>query len=186
MDYKQIIARKNSYKQKLLKSHPYLVDTSGIYFLTREEGGFKYAYVGQAKHILTRLAEHMMGYKQHIDNSLKKYKLWSEDNTTGWEIGWLSYPEEYLDDYERDWIKHYADMGYQLLNKTSGGQNEGKFSIAEQKSPKGYRDGVEYGERKTRKQVKEYFDKYLDYEIKGKSNKIKERKLKEFEEYIGR
>lgn len=186
MNYKQIIAKKNSYKEKLLKHCPVLVDTSGIYFLTREEGGFKYAYVGQAKHILTRLSEHMMGYKLHIDKSLKKYKLYSEDNTTGWEIGWLSYSAEYLDDYERDWIKRYADMGYQLLNKTSGGQDTGKYAIAEQKSPKGYRDGVEYGEKRTLKYIKEYFDKYLDYSIKGNSNKIKERKLKEFEEYIGR
>jgi hypothetical protein len=184
ISYKQIIAKKNSYKEKLLKANPYLVDTSGIYILTREEEGFKYAYVGQAKHILTRLAEHLMGYELHIDKSLKKHKLFSEENPTGWQIGWLSYSEQYLNDYERDWIKQYASMGYQMLNKTSGGQDEGKFAIAEQKSPKGYRDGVEYGCKKTRKEVKEYFDKYLDYEIKGKTNKIKERKLKEFEEFL--
>lgn len=35
-----------------------------------DENGFRYAYIGQAVHILTRLAQHLVGY-QHIDLSLK-------------------------------------------------------------------------------------------------------------------
>ena len=58
-------------KMKLLTVNPKLDDNSGIYFLTREdENEIKYAYVGQAKHILTRLVQHLVGY-QHIDLSLK-------------------------------------------------------------------------------------------------------------------
>ena len=49
-------------------------EDSGIYVFTRQENGFKYAYVGQAKHILTRLAQHLNGY-QHIDLSIKNTAL---------------------------------------------------------------------------------------------------------------
>lgn len=62
-------------KQRLLFINPKLNEQSGIYFLTREdEQGIKYAYIGQAKHILSRLAQHMTGY-QHIDLSLKNMVL---------------------------------------------------------------------------------------------------------------
>ena len=41
-------------RERLLKVNPKLNDRSGIYFLLREdENGFKYAYVGQALHILS-------------------------------------------------------------------------------------------------------------------------------------
>ena len=65
------IEKKN--KEKWLALNPALNEKSGIYLLTRRDAnGIKYAYVGQAKHILTRLAQHLVGY-QHIDLSLKKY-----------------------------------------------------------------------------------------------------------------
>ena len=73
MDYnkfKQAKAIEAKNKKRLLEVNPYLNEGSGIYFLTRtDENGFKYAYVGQAVHILTRLAQHMVGY-QHIDLSI--------------------------------------------------------------------------------------------------------------------
>ena len=78
-NYKQVYAVQRKYKEQLLKVNPDLNDESGIYFLTREEDGFKYAYIGQAKHILQRLCSHMTGY-QHIDLSLKKHGFYSEDN----------------------------------------------------------------------------------------------------------
>ena len=70
-----------------------------------------------------------------------------------------------------------------MLNIESGGAKE-KFDINERKSGKTYTQGVEYGEKKTIRQVKEFFDKYLDCVIKEPSNKVKERKLKEFEELL--
>ena len=184
MNIRQRFAKLNSYKNKLLKYNPHIPNISGIYILVRKEDGFKYAYIGQAKHILTRLAEHLMGY-QHIDNSLRNHGLYAEDNKGGWQIEWIPYPESELNEKEKMFIRKYAEAGYQLRNKTAGGQDKGKFAIAEQKSPKGYRDGVEYGEIKSQRKVKEYFDKYLDYSIKGKPNKVKERKFAEFGEYIG-
>lgn len=74
-------------RKRLLKINPELNNHGGIYFLTREdENGFKYAYIGQSKEsagILTRLCQHLAGYSQWIDLSLKKHKLYSEDNTCG-------------------------------------------------------------------------------------------------------
>ena len=74
-NFRQAKAIESKNKKRLLAINPKLNEQSGIYFLTRvDEDGFKYAYVGQAKHILTRLAQHLVGY-QHIDLSLKKLIL---------------------------------------------------------------------------------------------------------------
>ena len=68
-------------KKRLLAVNPKLNERSGIYFLLREdENNFKYAYIGQARSILQRLCSHMSGYKQHIDLSLRKHKLYDKDN----------------------------------------------------------------------------------------------------------
>ena len=116
-------------KKKLLEVNPKLDEKSGIYFLTRtDEDGFKYAYIGQAKHILTRLAQHLVGY-QHIDLSLKKHKLYAEDNHFGWKVNFLHFPESQLNEKEQHYIKEYALNGYQLRNKTSGSQGVGKSQI---------------------------------------------------------
>ena len=179
------MAKKIAYKDKLLTLYPFLTEKSGIYILTRYENDFKYAYVGQAKHLLTRLAEHLMGYEQWIDKSIKKHKLFSKQNPNGWNIAVFECSEEQLNELETFYIKEYANKGYQLRNKTSGSQGVGKFGIADNKEAKGYRDGVKFGEEKCLKKIKEYFDKYLEFSIKGKTNKIKERKFEELKEILG-
>ena len=56
MNYKQIKAIEQKNKKRLLEINSKLNDSSGIYVLVRtDENGIKYAYVGQAKHVLTRL-----------------------------------------------------------------------------------------------------------------------------------
>ena len=55
-NWRQVKAIESTNKKKFLKQNETLNDNSGIYFLTRiDENGIKYAYVGQAKRILTRL-----------------------------------------------------------------------------------------------------------------------------------
>ena len=148
----------------MLKQHnPALTNNSGIYFMTRFSNGFKFGYIGQAKHIMDRLVQHFFGYDQHIDKSLKKHKLASKDNPEGWNINCLEFPEDQLNEKEQLYIKMYANAGYQLRNKTSGSQDGAKFGIADNKSSKSYRDGVVYGYEKARKEVKELFDKYLTF-----------------------
>ena len=184
MNFKQIKAIEKSNKQRLLKVMPTLTEESGIYILTREENGFKYAYVGQAKHLLTRLAQHLSGY-QHIDLSLKKHGFKSEENPNGWDITTIICKEDELDEAEQDLIKHYANAGFQMRNKTAGGQGDGKFEIAETKPRKTYHDGLKQGYSKAQKEVKKLFEKNLDYTIKGKENKNKIKAYEKFKAFIG-
>ena len=163
------VEKKN--KNRLLHLNPKLDEKSGIYFLTREdENGFKYAYIGQAVHILTRLAQHMRGY-QHIDLSLKKHGLYSEENQHGWNIGFLHFGKEELDQQEQFYIKVYADHGYQLRNKTSGSQGQGKAQIDEYRPHKGYRDGLQQGRLNLARELSNIANKHLTIKLKpGKEN----------------
>ena len=99
----QIKQREQENKQKFLALNPKIPEISGIYILFREENGIKYAYVGQAKHLLTRLAQHLVGY-QHIDLSLKKHGLKSKDNPNGYDVSFERVPLHYLDERERYYL----------------------------------------------------------------------------------
>lgn len=188
MNYKQVIARQKSAEERIKKAlynNPNVKNESGIYVLYRtDENGIKYAYIGQAKKMITRLGQHLLGY-QHIDLSLKKHGFWDkEKNPYGYLIDMWYFPIEELDEREKAFIKSYAERGYQLRNKTAGGQDKGKVGIDENKPARGYYDGKKQGRVDTIKEVKVFFDKYLDVSIKGKPNKIKERKLEEFEDML--
>lgn len=180
MDNKERMEILEKSRNKILKTFDSIPNKAGIYILTRvDEDEFKYAYIGQSKHILNRLAEHMVGY-QAIDLSLKKHDWYSIDNIYGWKIEYLLCDEADLNNLEREYIKCYANLGYQLKNKTKGGQDTGKNGLDNQKPARGYYDGLDAGRKKMLKLVKEYFDKYLDVVIKGESTAVKERKLKSF------
>ena len=188
-NYKQIFTIIEKNKVKWLSVNPYLTDGPGIYILTRtDEHGIKYAYVGQAKHVLTRLADHLRKY-EHIDLSIKKYGLYSKENPYGYDVKQIAYPEGTdLDYWEKYCIKKIASQGYQLRNNTVGGQGKGKSGLGERKSGKGYYDGVKHGYAKAWKEVAEYFDKYLCYRIepvKGlkKDGTCKERYLNKLIEF---
>ena len=184
MNFKQIKAIEQKNKQRILKMCPNTPETSGIYILTREENGFKYAYIGQAKHLLSRLAQHLSGY-QHIDLSIKKHGLKSQDNPCGWDIQWVSTPEWTLNAFEQELIKDYANAGYQLRNKTSGSQGVGKRGLDDQKAPKGYYDGLKQGYLNARKEVSNLFAKHLNYSKKSdKPNKIQEKALDKFKTFL--
>ena len=178
------IEKKN--KEKWLALNPTLTDESGIYVLTREdEQGIKYAYVGQAKHILTRLAQHLVGY-QHIDLSLKKHGLGSKDNPHGWKVGSLQFPVSELDEMEQYYIKAYAECGYQLRNKTAGGQGKGKVQIDEYRPQKGYRDGLLQGKKNLARELKHIADKHLEIRLREdkKNNKVSIKAFEKFKSLI--
>jgi hypothetical protein len=169
-------------KKRLLAIDPYLDEGSGIYFLVRkDENGIKYAYIGQAKHLLTRLAQHLSGY-QHIDLSLKKHGLYSSENIYGWKIGFLHFQISELDFMEKKFIQMYSNNGYQLRNKTSGGQGEGKTQIDDYRPAKGYRDGIAQGRKNLAKELTNIIDKHLCISIKEekKNNKVS---IKAFEKF---
>lgn len=184
-------AIKETNKRRILKINPNVPNTSGIYFLTRTEtNGMKFAYVGQAVHLIERLAEHLTGY-QHIDLSIRKHGLYSDTNQCGYKIDFKEFPRDQLDEMERYYIKEYANNGYQLRNKTAGGQDIGKIGIDDNKPSKGYHDGLKAGYEKCRKEVAEFFEKYLEVSIKGSAynkngstNVLKQRKFNEFKEFL--
>ena len=179
---RQAKAIESKNRKRLLEVNPSLTDESGIYFLTRtDENGFRYAYIGQAVHILQRLAQHLVGY-QHIDLSLKKHGLYADDNPNGWKIGFLNFPISELDKQEQHYIKAYADYGYQLRNKTSGSQGEGKAKIDEYRPTKGYRDGIRQGKINLARELSSIAEKHLEIRLKPEKqgNKVSEKQYEKF------
>lgn len=184
MNYRQLYAIKKANKERILKVCPNCPETSGIYFLLREEDGFKYAYIGQSVNILQRLADHLQGY-QYIDLSIKKHGLWSEENQTGWVIHFLVFPKDQLDEKEQYYIKKYANAGYQMRNATLGGQGEGKKSLDNAKQPRTYTEGLHNGYKQAQKEIKHLFDLHLDYVPKKQPpNKLQERAMLKFKDFL--
>lgn len=176
-------------KKRLLKINPQLNDESGIYILTRkDENGFRFAYIGQAMHILSRLASHMAGYKQHIDLSLKKHKLYSEGNPYGWKVEHMNVPLDQLDEQEKYYIRFYAENGYQLRNISLGGQGESRSSgtIGDRKQPRTYSEGIQQGKKALAKELSSIAEKHLTIAVKPEKqgNKVSERQRDRFMELI--
>lgn len=171
----------------MLEINPELDDHSGIYFLTRtDEDGIRYAYIGQAKHIITRLAQHLVGY-QHIDLSLKKHGFKSDKTPYGWKIGFLHFPVAELDEKEQYYIKQYAQYGYQLRNKTSGSQGTGKKQIDEYRPQKGYHDGILQGKKILARELNNIISKHLVVSLKDekKNNKVSIKAFEKFNDLLG-
>lgn len=185
--FRQAKAIEAKNKKRWLDIDPELNDNGGIYILTRyDEDGFKYAYVGQAKHILTRLSQHLVGY-QHIDLSLKKHGLFDiKSNPYGWKVAAFNCLDEQLDELERRYIKIMADDGYQLRNKTSGSQGEGKTQIADYRPAKGYRDGLKQGRINMARELSHIIKKHLVVAIRDdkQGNKVSEKQFEKFKELL--
>lgn len=184
--YKDIMKEKRINESRIKKICPLASEKSGIYAFTREEDEIKYAYIGQAtKSLLGRMADHLSGFEQHIDRSLKKHKLYSENNPTGWKASIVYFcPAVDCDNMEQYFIKEYANKGYQLLNKTSGSQGTGKTGIAENRQGKGYREGVTAGYKKAQKEVAKLFENNLVFAVNGKNNKNKQKSYEKFEFFL--
>lgn len=178
MNYKQIYAIKKANEERILKACPNCPNTSGIYFLLREENGFKFGYIGQAKHLLSRLAQHLSGY-QHIDLSIKKHGLWSKENPTGYKVHFLEFAENMLDEMEQKYIKQYANAGYQMRNATSGSQGVGKKGLDNARATRTYYDGLEQGKKVMAREIKHIIDTHLEIRLK-KETKISVKALEKF------
>lgn len=186
LNYKKIYAIEKSNRERLLKVNPNLDDKSGIYFLTRtDEDGISYFYIGQAVKILQRMCSHLTGY-QHIDLSLKKRGFYSADNPYGWQINFIHYPKDELDQMEQYWILQYTKKGYQCrYNKTAGGQGEGKEKINEFKASKTYRDGLKQGYKNASREVSHLFELHLDYKTKSdKPSKNQQKAIDKFDKFL--
>ena len=184
MNYKQIYAIKRANEERILKVCPNCPNTSGIYFLLREENGFKFGYIGKAKHLLERLGAHLQGRQQHIDRSIKSHGLWSEENPTGYKVYFLEFPESMLNEKEQHYIKTYANAGYQLRNVESGGQL-GKTDIGERKPARGYYDGLAQGRKNAQRFIADLFAKHLDYRPKNQPpNAYQKKAMEKFKDFL--
>jgi hypothetical protein len=181
---KAVFAKQKQYEDIVKKACPSIDNKSGVYFYTRTDlvTGEKFAYIGLAKRLLARCCQHMLGY-QHIDISIRKRGLYSKENEGGWKLNCLHFPEHLIEEKERFYIEQYQKANVTLLNIEGGGR-QGKVDIAERKPTKTYTDGLSQGDKRTKRKVKEYFDKYLDFQVRLPSNKIKERKYNEFKEWL--
>lgn len=184
MDYRKRYAILNKNKERWLQFSP-IRDESGIYILTRyDENGFKYAYVGQAKKVLTRLAEHLSGYL-HIDLSLKKHGIGSAFQIGKWKCEKVIYCDEAeLDNAEQEWIRKCHGYGYQLYNHTTGSQGQGKQALGEQKPAKGYYDGIKQGRKKVIEEITYRLDKGDIRLVIDNPNKRKEQHLTKLMEIL--
>lgn len=183
MNYKQVYAIKAQNESRIKKLCPEAVRKSGIYCFYRiDENGFKHAYVGQnaKNNLLGRLAEHLSGYKQHIDRSIRKYGLYDkEKNPYGYKVKVIEYcaPEQ-CDEREQFYIKQFHRNGWQLKNVEIGGKI-GKTDFNERKSSKGYYDGKQIGKRQMARELKKIIDTHLIISLK-KDTKTSQRALKKF------
>ena len=182
-NYKQLFARQKQCEKILKIACPYIRHESGIYFLTREENGIKYGYIGKGIDVCRRMVSHLMGYSQRIDISLRKRGFYSSSNELGWKLKVLYFPESKLDEKEKHFIGKAIENGFVLYNIESGGTKD-KTIIGERKATKNYSDGISQGKKSTIRAIRTFFDKYLDFAIKPPTSKIKERKFNEFVEFL--
>ena len=185
MNYRQIYARKAECEKRIKEVCPQATHESGIYCFHRiDEGGFKFAYVGLAtKSLLTRLGEHLVGY-QHIDLSIKKHGLYSQENPYGYKVDILcKCPAEECNEKEQYYIKKAADAGYQLRNHNSGSQGKGRRTFDNAKPSKTYREGLAMGYTNARREVAHWFSLHLNASMK-KPTKNAEKALAKFQEFI--
>lgn len=184
-DMARIKAIEKRNKERILSVCPTATEDSGIYFMKRTDGTLNYAYVGQAKHLLSRLAGHLTGF-QHIDLSIKKHGLYDKDkNPYGWNIGCMEAPLDKLDELEQKYIAMYGNAGYQLRNETLGGQGEGKKGIDVGKSPKTYKQGVQQGYKNACRDIAHLFSLHLNYSAKrNPPTKNQEKALQKFADIL--
>lgn len=188
MDYKKIYAIKMQNERQIKKLCPKAEHKSGIYCFHREdENGFKYAYVGLAtKSVLSRCADHLRGFDQHIDKSIRKHKLYSEENPFGWKLDILCFcSAEECNEKEQFYIKKVHQSGRQLLNVTGGSQGKGKFNISENRATKGYLQGLANGYMNARKDIAHLFKLHLDYTTKRQPPTVNQQKaLQKFADFL--
>lgn len=143
-----------------LKQFPWLREydkTSGIYIWERyDEDEEYYWYIGKAKNLLHRTAQHIVGGQSHLDKSIKKHKFMSNNNSHGWTMRILNTCEiPMLDHMEQCEISRLLGHG-KTYNIESGGTT-GKTIIGEKKQRRDVKWKAE-AKNKVLADYREYFD----------------------------
>lgn len=186
VNYAQLFTIQDKIESQIRQVCPTINHRSGIYFYTRvdiADPTKKACYIGKSVDILSRCISHQQGWKQRIDQSIRKRGYYSDKNLGGWKLNFLNFPVDQLDEKEAFYIDMYKNANYEMYNVESGGTT-GKTLINERKPSKTYRDGIVQGQKSTKAKVQTYFTKYLDYSVKLPSTKIKEKKFAEFKQFL--
>ena len=189
MNYRQIYARKAECERRIKEVCPEITNRPGIYifYRTDADSGLRFCYIGQAKRLTERCAQHLQEY-DHIALSLKKRGFFDpinpEANPGGWKLSvWECSGLDALDNAEIEAIREYANNGYQLFNRTAGGQGDGKVIFDNKKQSKTYREGLAQGYLNARREVAHWFSLHLNVSMK-KPTKNAEKALAKFEKFI--
>lgn len=157
---------------------------SGIYLWYRyNEDGVYCWYIGKAKNILHRTAQHIVDGQSHLDKSIKKHGLTNDmaAEPTKWSMIVLRNCEiADLDEFERMYIGHWlrTNPNSKTYNVESGGTT-GKTIIGEKKQRRDVKWKAE-ARAKVLAEYREYFDIVPNKNaIKGKGElKAEPKKLK--------
>ena len=189
MNYRQIYARKAECEKRIKEVCPEITNRPGIYifYRTDTDSGLRFCYIGQAKRLTERCAQHLQEY-DHIALSLKKRGFFDplnpEVNPGGWKLSvWECSSLDALDNAEIEAIREYANNGYQLFNRTAGGQGDGKVIFDNKRQSKTYREGLAQGYLNARREVAHWFSLHLNVSMK-KPTKNAEKALAKFQEFI--
>lgn len=184
-NYKKLFSTQYEIKKQLKILCPELDDKPGIYFWFREDHEGKHIYIGIATvSILDRSISHCMGYTQKLDISIKKRGFYSQENKLGWQLKIMYKPVEELDELEKYYINKYKELGYDVYNISGGGQKSRAGDISERKKGRGYHDGLKQGYTNAQKKVANWFEKSLNYSIKGNTNANKQKAYDRFTEFL--
>ena len=159
-----IVARQRKGIAIALKEFPWLREydkQSGIYLWERtNEDGVYCWYIGKAKNLLRRTAQHIVDGQSHLDKSIKAHGfLGGKEGDLGWSVRLLQVcDEEYLDEYERTWINVWQQghRDSKTYNIESGGTT-GKTIIGEKKQRRDVKWRAE-ARAKVIAEYREYFD----------------------------
>lgn len=183
-NYKKLFSTQYEIKKQLKILCPELDDKPGIYFWYREDHEGKHIYIGQTTtSLFDRSISHCMGYTQRLDISIKKRGFYSQENKLGWQLKIMHFPIEELNEKEKYYIDLYVKLGYDVYNIESGSK-VGKCDIADRKESRGYHDGLKQGYTNAQKKVANWFEKSLDYSIKGNPNVNKQKAYDRFTDFL--
>lgn len=186
MDYRKVIARQKKAESRIIKHFGDPTEQSGVYIFHRfnTERQRDCYYIGQAKNLRRRIAQHLLEYN-HIAVSLKKYGLFHEsDNPGGWTCRWEIVPVEQLDKVEQKLIdERILSENVEIYNITSGGQGKGKVDINPRAERKGYYEGKEEGRKRAYAEIAALIEKYT-IGLKSKGGAVADRKTAELIEKL--
>lgn len=146
-----------------LKQYPVLKEKgnqSGIYLWSRYDEDRTFCwYIGKAKNLLRRTAQHIMDGQSHLDKSIKKHGFWeNKKNEHGWDFTIVQCcPENKLDEREQYWIAMYMSIKPGKMYNVESGGTTGKTIIGEKKQRRDIKWKAE-ARAKVLAEYREYFD----------------------------